>query len=129
MLQYLDRDPSQRNFLRQATTLSGLGCESFSRAIQGIRDIHGLFSRTFMDGCLEQWAPNQFEGHDAIDTTNRYFTHRSQARTEEITPFSDVVDPDGILTSAMNIDDKFTHTIDNEVDYYECITYDNKFLK
>ena len=49
---------------------------------------------------------------------------------EEITPFSEIVDPDRVLTSAMNIDDKFAHTIDNEVDYYECITtYDDKFLK
>jgi hypothetical protein len=78
---------------------------------------------------LEQWVPNQFEGHNAIDTANRFFTPRSQARTEDITSFSTVVDPDGILTSAMNLDDKFTHTIDNEVDYYECITHDDKFLK
>jgi hypothetical protein len=82
-----------------------------------------------MDGCLEQWNPNQFEGYDAIDTANRFFTPRSQARTEEITPFSNVVDPDGILASAMNVDDKFTHTIDNEVDYYERLIHDNKFLK
>ena len=82
-----------------------------------------------MDGSLEQWVPNQFEGHDAIDTANRFFTPRLQARTEDITPFSNVVDPDKVLTSAMNIDDKFTHTIDNEVGYYERVTHDNKFLR
>ena len=129
MLRLRCRDPRQRSYLRQSTTLSGLGSDSFSKAIQGIRDIHGQFSRTFEDGCLEQWVPNQFEGHDAIDTANRFFTPRSQATTEEITPFSNVVDPDGILTSAMNIDDKFTHTIDNEVDYYERNTYDKNFVK
>lgn len=104
--------------------MSGLGADSFSKAIQGIHDIHGVFSRSFRDGSLEQWVPNQFEGHGAIDAANRYFTPRSQAKTEEILPFSNVVDPDGILTGAMNIDDKFTHTADNGVDYYERITHD-----
>jgi hypothetical protein len=120
-------NPRQRSFLRQAATLSGLGSESFSRAVQGIQDIHGGFSRSFPDGCLEEWAPNQFEGHEAIDAANRFFTPRSQAKTEEILPFNDLVDPDEILTTAMRQDDQFTHTMDNEVDYYER-TYDNESL-
>ena len=103
--------------------MTGLGSDSFSKAIQSIYNIHGVFSRTFRDGSLEQWTPNQFEGHGAIDAANRYFTPRSQAKTEEILPFSKVVDPDGTLTSAMNTDDKFTHTIKNEVEYYERITH------
>ena len=118
------RDPRQRAFLRQAITLSGLGSVSFAKAIQSIHDIHGVFSRTFRDGSLEEWLPNQFEGYGAIDAANRFFTPRSQAKTEEISPFSNVVDPDGILTNAMNIDNKFTHTFDNEVDYYERIIHD-----
>jgi hypothetical protein len=120
-------NPRQRNFLRQATTLSGLNSESFSRAVQGIRDIHGQFTRSFSDGCLEEWVPNEFEGHEAIDAANRYFTPRTQAKTDEILPFNRLVDPDEILTTAMRQDDQYTHTIDNEVDYYEC-TYDKESL-
>jgi hypothetical protein len=48
---------------------------------------------------------------------------------DEITPFSNVVDPDGILTSAMNQDDKFTHMMDNEVDYYECVNVNDRLIK
>ena len=44
-------------------------------------------------------------------------------------PFNNVVDPDGILTHAMSHDDKFTHTNDNEVDYYERITDNNQLIR
>ena len=127
MLIVVFSNPRQRSFLRQATTLSGLGSESFSRAVQSIQDIHGRFSRSFPDGCLEEWVLNQFEGHEAIDAANRFFTPRTQAKTEEILPFNPLVDPDEILATAMKQDDQFTHTMDNEVDYYECI-HDNESL-
>lgn len=127
MLTVVFSNPRQRNFLRQAITLSGLGSESFSRVVQGIQHIHGQFSRSFSDGCLEEWVPNQFEGHEAIDAANRFFTPRTQAKSEEILAFNHLVDPDEILTTAMRQDDQFTHTMDNEVDYYECI-YDNESL-
>lgn len=128
MLILTTSEPRQRSFLRQATTLSGLGSETFSQAITGIQDIHRQFSRTFSPGSLEPWVPNQFEGHEAVDTANCFFTPRSQAKTEEITPFSNNVDSDGILTNAMGQDDKFTHTIDNEVDYYEYIQTDKRLI-
>jgi hypothetical protein len=41
---------------------------------------------------------------------------------EQITPFTRDVDPDGILNGAMILDDTFTHTTDNEVEYYELAT-------
>ena len=120
-------NPHQHNFLHQATALSGLGSESFSRAVQGIQEIHGQFSRSFSDSCLEEWVPNEFEGHEAIDATNWFFTPRTQAKTEEILPFNRLVDPDEILTTAMRQDDQFMHTMDNNVNCYEC-TYDHESL-
>ena len=70
---------------------------------------------------LERWIPSDFEGNDAIDAANQYYTLRLQTTQDQITPFSPLVDPNSILTTAMAQDGIYTHTIDNEVDYYELI--------
>lgn len=115
-------EPRQRNFFRQAVILTGLGCESFCQAVQSIYEIHQIFSRTFEVGSIEGWSTSTFEGHEAIDMSNRFFTPRQHATSNQITTFTRAVDPDNILKEAMNQDDKFTHTTDNEVDYYELMT-------
>ena len=120
-------ESKQRPFLRQSVSLSGLGSQSFSSAIEAIQEIHQMFGRTFAAGTLEQWTPNEFEGTQAIDVANRYFTPRHQATQDQITPFSPLVDPDSVLTTAMECDGTYTHTIDNEVDYYELMN-DSKGL-
>lgn len=107
--------------MRQSISLSGLGSKSFDSAIENIQDIHHIFGRTFAAGCLEPWIPNDFEGSQTIDAANRYFTPRLQATQDQIIPFSRLVDPNSILTAAMGRDGTFTHTIDNEVDYYELV--------
>jgi hypothetical protein len=73
----------------------------------------------FDTGSMEPWSASQFEDLMAIDMSNRYFTPRQNVTTDQITTFTKLVDPDDILSTAMNRDDKFTHTMDNEVDYYE----------
>ena len=78
-----------------------------------------MFGRTLGGGSLEQWIPDEFEGNKAINISNRYFTARLQATQDQIIPFSHLVDPNSILTTAMTRDGKYAHTIDNEVDYYE----------
>jgi len=86
-----------------------------------------MFGRTFAAGSLEPWVSNEFEGSPTIDAANRYFTPRLQATQDQIIPFSPLVDPNSILTTAMARDGTFTHTIDNEVDYYE-LMIDNEGL-
>lgn len=120
-------EPRQRAYLRQSISLSGLGSKSFSSAIENIQEIHEMFGRTFAAGTLEPWVPNDFEGNQTIDAANRYFTPRPQATQDQIIPFSPLVDPNSILTTAMARDGTFTHTIDNEVDYYE-LMIDNEGL-
>ncbi|KDR64926.1 hypothetical protein GALMADRAFT_149157 [Galerina marginata CBS 339.88] len=114
-------EPKQRHFMRQSATLSGLGSALFNQAIQNAQDIHQMFSRTFPQGALEDWNPAMFEGHPAIDMNNRFFTLRKQAIMDEIIPFSNEVDPHGILAAAMGADDQFVHTTENEVEYYELL--------
>ena len=112
----------QRSFLRQAVTISGLGCQQFHDAVQAIHEIHQQFSCTFDLGSIDNWSPNRFEDHSAIDMSNRFFTPRLHTTTDQIITFSEDVDPDNILNRAMTQDDKFTHTTDNEVYYYELLT-------
>ncbi|KDR84705.1 hypothetical protein GALMADRAFT_53198, partial [Galerina marginata CBS 339.88] len=122
-------EPKQRHFMRQSVTLTGLGSTLFSQAIQNAQDIHQIFSRTFPQGALEDWNSALFEGHPAIDMNNRFFTLRKQAITDEILPFSNEVDPHGILAAAMGIDDQFVHTTENEVEYYELINDPDQEIK
>jgi hypothetical protein len=110
-------------------TISGLGSHIFNNAVQGIHQIHDLFSRTFDAGTIESWTPSIFEDYEAIDMSNRFFTPRQHARTDHITTFSRAVDPDNILHTAMSQDDKFTHTEDNEVEYYELVTDINGLIR
>ena len=110
--------------MRQSILLSGLGSKSFNSAIKNIQDIHQIFGWTFAAECLEPWIQNDFEGSQTIDAANRYFTPRLQATQktqDQIIPFSRLVDQNSILTAAMGRDGTFTHTIDNEVDYYELV--------
>ncbi|KDR65698.1 hypothetical protein GALMADRAFT_148469 [Galerina marginata CBS 339.88] len=119
-------EPRQRHFLRQSATLTGLGSNNFIQAIQNVQEIHEIFGRNFPQGALENWNSATFEGHTAIDMNNRFFTLRKQATIEEIVPFSDTVDPYGILAGAISHDDQFVHTTENEVEYYELNEYEQE---
>jgi hypothetical protein len=88
--------------------------------LESIKTIHHAFSRHFAQGALEDWTPSLFEDQfPTIDLANRYFTPTSQAWMDQIIPFSETVDPDGILQAA--VDDRLTHTEDNKVEYFERI--------
>lgn len=88
--------------------------------MESIQTIHHAFSRHFAQGALEDWTLSLFEDQfPTIDLSNRYFTPTSQALMDQIIPFSETVDPDGILQAA--IDDRVTHTDDNKVEYFERI--------
>ncbi|KAK0457946.1 uncharacterized protein EV420DRAFT_1764467 [Desarmillaria tabescens] len=72
--------------------------------------------REFRDGELKHWKPMSMKGLDVIELSNRYFRLRNSTNDEEGIPFSNDVDPAGIL--AKIVQRKWIHTEDNEVRYY-----------
>ena len=110
-------DPQRRRFLRQAVTLTGFGAPNIRACINGIVDIRHTFSRSLPPGSLDDWVPELFDGHSAIDVGNRYFVNRHDKADDENVSFDQCVDPDGILEEAMG--SEFCHTLENEVKYFE----------
>ena len=90
-----------------------------------IREIHHTFSRTLPDGSMEDWSASIFEGYEAIDMGNRYFTHKKDMSTSEAISFKTSVDPDGVLWAMTMGDMEFGHTQENEVQYFEMMTNTN----
>lgn len=109
-----------RPYLKQSVSLTALGGECFQNAVESIEEIHRLFARNFPQDALEAWSPGQFEVFHTIDTANRFYTHRSIANATEIIPFSSNIDPHSLLKN--RITEKYVHTTENVVEYYEKAT-------
>ena len=90
-----------------------------------IRAIQHTFSRTLPDDGMEDWSASIFEGYEAIDMGNRYFTHKKDMSTSEAISFKTSLDPDGILRAMTTVDMEFGHTQENEVQYFEMMTDTN----
>ncbi|KDR65604.1 hypothetical protein GALMADRAFT_148561 [Galerina marginata CBS 339.88] len=117
-------EPRQRVFFRQNVTITGLGTQASETAVQSIDDINEMFQRDLPQGSLEDWSPSLFDNYTAVDASNRYFTRRTDTSADQIIPFSNMVDPDGILDAAGG--EHFVHTVDNRVEYYEMIQIGNE---
>ncbi|TFK59185.1 hypothetical protein BDN72DRAFT_906086 [Pluteus cervinus] len=105
-------------FLRQSVTLSGLDSTKFETAVDRIHDIYNKYRRFFPENQLLPWN----DLHCTITTgrtltfSNRYFTRRNEAPTLRAIPFTEEVDPKGLLTKL--ITGHLFHCSDNEVSYY-----------
>jgi hypothetical protein len=88
-------------------------------------DIRHTFSRSLPPGSLDDWMPVLFDGYPAIKMGNRYFVNRHDKVDDETLSFEQCVDPDGILEEAMG--SEFSHTLENEVKYFES-TYTNDII-
>jgi hypothetical protein len=112
-------------FLRQAVKLTGLGQESFSRAVAAGQEIYGLFDRHFLDGALESWSLSRLGDTEieCLDASNRYFTPSRDAPGVKSTPFHIGVDPQHILADMMtgSSGHSFIHAEDNQVQYYKSL--------
>ena len=93
--------------------------ETMGAFIKGIQEIFSIFEETLPNNTLEAWNPSLFDGYDAIEMSNRFFTDRRNQSGHEIVPFKPSVDPDGILDKAMGTD--FVHLRENEVEYFKCV--------
>lgn len=68
---------------------------------------------------LNAWEPSFVNDEPGVSVSNRYFQAKSGILPEDVVPFSEEVDPEGILTSL--VDENTVHTIHNQVEYYERI--------
>ena len=103
-------------FLRQSVRISGINTASFNQAIQSIKDIIAIYSRT-----VSKIQPPSFVSDDEhgayLDVSNRYFSSTRDTRGGLAIPFAKEVDPSGTLGSLVG--SKYYHGEENSVMYLE----------
>jgi hypothetical protein len=102
--------------LRQGLSITGLGSLTFDEAVESAYGLYHRFERQFTEGSLEKWTKSTYQGHSALDISNRYLTPKRDAPAAEHIPFPTSVDPQGILEEMAKSD--YVHSEDNEVYYY-----------
>jgi hypothetical protein len=121
----------QRPYLRQAVTITGLGCELFEKVHENVEYIFMAFANHFPADSLEGWQGSTHNGQKALDFHARYFDRKGGTADDTI-PFSPLEDPEGVLEAM--IGDGFFHGQDNAVEYLKrviakdgsikCVTFD-----
>ncbi|KIM83082.1 hypothetical protein PILCRDRAFT_26858, partial [Piloderma croceum F 1598] len=109
------KDTQKNIHLCQAVLLIGLGTDKFKQTIEGIIQIHTIFSCMFKEGMLDHWQPSMFV--NAIDMANQYFSSQCQHPNAVPIAFHTLVDPNRIL-SDMAIGD-LVHCEENDMHYLE----------
>jgi hypothetical protein len=104
-------------YLRQGITLTGFGSPIFEDAVKAAQEIYEIFQRQFSEGEVETWNNTVHAEHPGLDMSNRYFTPKRDARNMPHIPFSEAVDPRGILEDMTGT--TYVHGEDNEVQYYK----------
>ncbi|KZT23616.1 hypothetical protein NEOLEDRAFT_1069191, partial [Neolentinus lepideus HHB14362 ss-1] len=123
---YIKQNQNYRKaFLRQSIRLTGFSDKMFQRNVDGIQYISRHLSRLFKEGSVTEWQPSDFDGHQALDISNRYFMTRKHNSTDLDVPFAATVDPHGFLEKLT--DNQWTHTDDNKVTYHQMIQERDQF--
>jgi hypothetical protein len=105
--------------MRQAVTLTGLSTEAFAAAASACEEISTTMRAHFPEEATNAWQNGLYEGHITIDFNARYFTLRKNAPTEANLPFSEGIDPHGILAAIRKQD--LIHGADNQVAYLKAL--------
>lgn len=106
-------------YIKQAVTLTGLGSVEFDKSVAGIYSVAEFLGRQLVEGDLNDWVPTHVESHVGVQAGNRYFQWKNSPNAGEAVEFQPMVDPRGVL--ARMAGENFVHTIDNEVEYRDCI--------
>ena len=112
---YRSREQHQP-FLRQTVQLTGLDCDKFQNGIDTLRRLHQTFARQVPEGHMEPLTLGQFLQFDTVEFSTCYFTSCRDDPNGAAMPFSQSMDPNGVLASMPN--DKYFHGEDNKVLYY-----------
>ncbi|KAK0462185.1 hypothetical protein IW261DRAFT_1628710 [Armillaria novae-zelandiae] len=108
--------------LSQSITVTGLGCASFNDVIATLQEMKLTAEREFKHGMLDKWTPSTYRGFPVFTLSNRYFRTVKEGAQHEAVPFSNDVDPVGILQRLGKTD--MVHTEDNVVQYFKAHTDD-----
>jgi hypothetical protein len=108
--------PARYKYLRQSISITGLGTATFEQSVSAVKEIHGCYERSFSEKKLQGWNAGQFGRYQALNLSNRYFTPKRDAPGLEDRPFSEGVDPKGILEAMKQAG--YVHGEENEVKYF-----------
>ncbi|KAK0502547.1 hypothetical protein EDD18DRAFT_1100960 [Armillaria luteobubalina] len=108
--------------LLQSITVTGLGCTSFDDVIAMLQEMKLTAERVFKHGTLDKWTPSMYQGFPMLTLSNQYFQIVKEGAQHEAVPFSDDVDPAGILQHLGKRD--MVHSEDNVVQYFKAQTDD-----
>jgi hypothetical protein len=103
--------------LKQRASITGMGNTSFDTVMLNLARIHAIFKRRIGNQLEEDTVHSEYNGYSALDTSNRYFTPKSNTGNEETVPLGAEVDPQGTLMKVAG--GAYIHTEDNKVHYYE----------
>lgn len=101
--------------MRQHIKITAFDLEEFHRDISCLKKVGERINSALGGGGLSPMEHVPYEGFQSIDTHARYFTDRVQVPYEIDTPFSRLVDPQGILVEIKP--HYFIHSADNWVEY------------
>lgn len=105
---------------RQSVTLIGPNGNGFSNALWNVIPIQEALSWHFKDGKLKKWEPTCVFNELVIHISNQYFQHKGETLPGDVIPLDKNVDPNHILATAAGI--KYLHTVNNLMQYYECLS-------
>jgi hypothetical protein len=109
---------NKARYLKQGLTLTGLGTDTFSKAMENAARLYANFSRYVGENDLQ---PIGFVEADRTGATmtvsNRYFTSRNEDPYGKNLPIGASIDPSGILASCVGPD--LFHGEDNSVQYFQ----------
>lgn len=108
--------PARYKYLRQTISITGFGTATFEQTVSAVKEIHEFFERSFSEKKLQGWTAGRFRQHQALDLSNRYFTPKRDAPGMEDRPFSEGVDPKGILEGMKQ--SGYIHGEENDVKYF-----------
>ena len=114
------REASRLIHLKQSVQLMGAGSPTFQSSMESLVDIQLLFAGHFPAGNIDYVTPTAFLDFVKIEASTRYFSSRDQDSLSESVPFSEHVDPKGILSAATG--NTLFHGEDNDVKYCKILT-------
>lgn len=107
---------------KQSVVLTGLGNADFENCVRAVVELHSRFASHLPGDTLQPLTRIVDDDHLCLEFSNRFFTPEHLATPYESVPFSDLVDPFGLLAAKA---EGLHHTEDNEVLYFERVALPN----
>ncbi|PBK98154.1 hypothetical protein ARMGADRAFT_921188 [Armillaria gallica] len=108
----------QLRFLSQSIMITGFNSMTFDDTINAL-EIQHTGEWEFHQGQLLEWTPNQLQGYNMLELSNRYLRSWSKTKQETGIPINNDVDSKGVLTQLAG--NTMIHTEENIVRYYRGI--------